>query len=189
MVSLAELWAPIALSGVGVFVLSFFAWMVLPHHRKDWVALPDEGAFFSALKDLGMKPGEYMFPWCHGVEKAEMMERYAAGPWGTFYLLDKKPNFGRNLGVTFLFDVVVALLAGYVASISLQAGADGLRVFRVVSVCAFMGHCLGSFPHDVFTGRRIGPMGATFADGFVYSLITGGIFAWLWPDAAAAVTV
>ncbi len=189
MVSLIELWLPILISGVVVFIGGFLAWMALPHHKKDWVGLGDEDAFFGAIKDLGIKPGEYMFPWCHGVEKSVITERYAAGPWGTFYLQGKRPNFGRNLVLTFAFYVLVSLLSGYVASISIPAGAEPMRVFRVVSVCAMMGYCLGSFPGDVFTGRRVRPMLACFADGFVFALITGGIFAWLWPGGAASLTV
>jgi hypothetical protein len=189
MVSLASLWLPIVVSGVVVFFAAFLAWMALPHHRKDWGRLGNEDRFFEMLRDQGIEPGEYMFPWCHGLEKDEMQTRYKAGPWGTLYVLDAQPNFARNLVLTFLFYLAVSLLAGYVASMSLAEGADAAQVFRVVSVCAMMGYCLGSIPGEIFTGRRLRPMLACFADGVVFALITGGIFAWLWPEGPLTIAV
>ena len=46
---LSTLWLPIVLSGVALFFASFLAWMVLPHHKGDFIKLPDEGAFENAL--------------------------------------------------------------------------------------------------------------------------------------------
>ena len=43
-VSLASLWLPILVSAVAVFFVSFLAWMVLPHHKKDINAIADEKA-------------------------------------------------------------------------------------------------------------------------------------------------
>jgi len=40
MVSVGALWLPILLSGAVVFVASSLVWMVLPHHKSDWAALP-----------------------------------------------------------------------------------------------------------------------------------------------------
>lgn len=189
MISLVELWLPVLLSGVAVFICGFLSWLVFPHHKKDWVSLENEDAFFGAIKDLGIKPGEYMFPWCHGIEKEVAHQRYGAGPWGTFYLQDKQPKFVRNLLLTLAFDLFVGVLVAYVASMTLDVGTDSMKVFRVVSVCAFMAHCMGLFPHYVFTSRRMPAIFAAFLDGLVYALVTGGIFAWLWPAGEAVLSV
>ena len=41
--SLISLWLPIVLSGVALFFASWAAWMLLPHHKGEWKALPGRG--------------------------------------------------------------------------------------------------------------------------------------------------
>lgn len=50
---------------------------------------------------------------------------------------------GAQLAQWFVYAAVVALFAGYVASRTLPAGEDYMRVFRVVGTTAFMGYALG----------------------------------------------
>ena len=52
MVELSQLWLPILLTTFAVFFLSFLMWMVSPHHRKDWSALPDEDGFMGTLRSM-----------------------------------------------------------------------------------------------------------------------------------------
>ena len=61
-VSLASLWLPILVSAVAVFFVSFLAWMVLPHHKKDINAIADEKAWSKHLKQHDLPPGMYMWP-------------------------------------------------------------------------------------------------------------------------------
>src|SRR2546430_13988680 len=62
MVGLSMLIVPIVLSAVIVFVVSALVWMVLPHHKTDWRALPNEEAVRSALNAQKARPGMYMIP-------------------------------------------------------------------------------------------------------------------------------
>ena len=41
---LTQLWLPIVVSGVVVFLLSALAWTVMPHHKKDFTGLPNADA-------------------------------------------------------------------------------------------------------------------------------------------------
>ena len=41
MVSLMELWLPILLATILIFVASAVMWMVMPHHRTDWQSMPN----------------------------------------------------------------------------------------------------------------------------------------------------
>ena len=189
MVSVASLWLPIVVSAVAVFFASFLAWMVLPHHKKDWVELPDEDGFFDAIKSMGIPSGEYMFPYCTNkdMKDKDKVARYGAGPWGSFYLLGRKPNFARNLILMFLFYIVVGVCVAYITGLALAPGAEYMEVFRISAAVGIMCYCLGSFPYDVFTGRRLRPMLNCFIDGVVFALITGGIFGTFWPAIAEAV--
>ena len=58
MVDLTTLWLPVVLSAVALFFASFLAWMVLPHHKGDWVKLPEEERFENAVRELNLPAGE-----------------------------------------------------------------------------------------------------------------------------------
>ena len=58
-----SLWLPIVASGVALFFASWLAWMVLPHHKKEWTGLANEDAVTGALRNAGVAPGQYMFPY------------------------------------------------------------------------------------------------------------------------------
>ncbi|MHC4993324.1 MAG: hypothetical protein ACYTGC_20345, partial [Planctomycetota bacterium] len=186
-VSLADLWLPVLLASVFVFVASFIAWMVLPHHKADVRKLPGEEAFLAHLKTLGVSPGTYMWPGCENpaeMKSDSYKQRYKNGPWGSMIVVGKQPNFGLNLVLTFVFYIVVSIFVGYLTSLARSAGADYLEVFRVAGAAAVLGYCAGGIPHSIFFGRPLRFVLTELVDAFVYGLITAGTFAWLWPAAA-----
>ena len=81
---LIPLWLPIIVATVVVFIASFLAWMVFPHHKKDIKTLPDEKSLTDDLKQLNLTPGTYMWPGCAdgNMKSEEFQARYQAGPWG-----------------------------------------------------------------------------------------------------------
>ncbi|MFU8830304.1 MAG: hypothetical protein ACNA8P_12845, partial [Phycisphaerales bacterium] len=118
----AELWLPILLSSVLCFILSSLAWTVLPHHDKDYKAVPDHDALAAKLSELGLQPGVYMFPMAdtkQAMRTPEFQQVYAKGPWGTLTLWPAKASMGRNLVLTFIYFLIVSLLIGYVGYESL----------------------------------------------------------------------
>jgi hypothetical protein len=62
MVEIANLWLPIVLSSVAVFIVSFLTWMVLPVHKGDWQKLPNEDHFVENLRSQEIPSGNYLFP-------------------------------------------------------------------------------------------------------------------------------
>ena len=63
MVTIGALWIPILVSAVLVFIASFLAWVVSPHHKSDWKKLPDEEAVRAAMNEEKVEPGQYMVPY------------------------------------------------------------------------------------------------------------------------------
>jgi hypothetical protein len=57
-----ELWVPILVATLACHIYSAVAWMVLTHHRSDWMRLP-----LDALRKHPPKPGQYSFPYFDGV--------------------------------------------------------------------------------------------------------------------------
>lgn len=188
MHALLDLWLPILVSAVAVFFASFLAWMVLPHHKPDFQTLPDEAGFLRSLKDHGIGPGVYIFPGCdhQSMKTEEGKARYKAGPWGVLTTQPGPANFGRNLIVTFVFYVVVSLFVAYIARLAIVGDPGFMPVFRVAGAVGVAAYCLGGIPHGIFFGRTFRAQAMDVLDGLVYGLLTGAIFAWLWPAGTLA---
>ncbi len=184
MVSLGMLWLPILVAGVVVFIGSFVMNTVLPHHRTDYSPLPDEDRIREALKGLEQHK-EYLFP--YAVTPAEMKdpayaEKVKSGPVGMLVLW---PNTvgpsGKQLGQHFVLMLAITLMAGYVASAAVPAGADYLKVFQVVGATAWLGHSGALFLNSIWYHLPWSNNVKFAVDGLVYALLTAGVFGWLWP--------
>ncbi len=184
---LYELWAPILVSAIVVFVASSLAWMLLPHHKADIKPLPDETSLTDHLGGLNLAPGLYMWPNCTSkaeMSSAEFKERYTKGPWGSLNVLAAKPSFVKNLVQVFIVYLLISVFTGYLTSLSTPAaGGEFLGVFRVAGAAAVMGYCLGALPGAFFMGKPRRFIITDLVDGVVYGLLTGLVFALLWPGA------
>ena len=83
MVSLADLWLPILLSAVLVFVASSLIHMVLGWHRHDFKKLPAEDAVMEALRPFNLGPGDYVAPLPQSMAQMsspELKAKMASGP-------------------------------------------------------------------------------------------------------------
>jgi hypothetical protein len=185
MVSLADLWLPILLAAVIVFVASSLLHMVLKYHRSDYHGLPNEDAVLSALRASNTAPGMYMFPYCsdmHKMKEEAMQKKFREGPVGILTLRDPGMiQMGPLLGAWFVYLIVVSLLVGYVASITLPRGTEYLVVFRVVSATAWLAYAFGHISNSIWMGRPWSTTLKDIIDGLIYALLTAGVFGWLWP--------
>lgn len=109
--------------------------------------------------------------------------RSQAGPCGVLTLQAGPANFGRNLVLTFLCHLFVGVFAAYVSRITYPGGAEFSQVFRVAGAVGVAAYCLGGIPHGIFVGRTARAMTMDVLDGLVYGVLTGLVFASLWPAA------
>jgi hypothetical protein len=185
--SLAEIWLPILLSGVFVFVVSSIVHMVLPHHRQDYKKLPNEDAALAGLRGANVPPGDYMFPACGSMKEMgspEMLARYRSGPVGVMTLLpNQPPSMGKALFLWFLYTLVISTFAGYVGTLAVYVGAPYDQVFRVTGTVAILGYAFSNVMNSIWKGQSWGTTFKFVIDGVVYGLVTAGTFGWLWPDA------
>ena len=174
MVTLTALWLPILLAAVFVFVVSSVVHMVLPHHKSDYVKIDREDEVLAELLDKGVLPGEYMFPMpasMADMKSPEMQEKYRTGPVGWLTVMPAGGwNMGKSLGQWFLFSVLVSLLVAYVGSVSLEAGAEFISVFRLTATVAFLGYAVGDIPNSVWKGVRWSVTAKFIFDGVIYGL-------------------
>ena len=183
-----QLWLPIIVSTIVVFVVSALAWMVFPHHKADVKTLPDEKALMDHLEQANIPCGTYMWPGCgsgEDMKSPQFKARFEAGPWGSMNILARQPNFGLNLLLVFIFYVVVSIFVGYITSLARPFGEafTFMEIFRVAGATAVLGYCAGSIPNAIFFGKPCRFVLTDFIDNLVYALLTGAIFAWLWPVA------
>jgi hypothetical protein len=179
-VSLLSLWLPILLAGVALFFASFLSWMVLQLHKQDWRPLPREDEFLESARELQIPPGNYMFPSCNSEEerKSEAFQaKWNAGPRGIATVFPSV-NMGQNLALTMVYFLVVNFCLAYLASLALPAGAEFRQVFRFVSTAALMTYLAAIVQHSIWFRCRIT---GHVIESIGYAVISGMIFALLWP--------
>ncbi len=182
---LAQLWLPIVVSGVVAFLLSAIVWTVMPHHKTDYGALPNQDAVQQLMRQNPPAPGQYSLPFVSSMKALEepaVKERMEKGPraWITVVPNGVTP-MGPMMVRSLIFNLVVSFLVAYVAWHALGAGAEYVPVFRIVGTTAAMSYTLASVPDSIWFGRPWGTFVKQVADGLVYALITAGVFGWLWP--------
>lgn len=189
MITLIDLWLPILLSAVAVWIAAAVAWMALPHHKGDFKKLPNEDAAMAAIRNLAIAPGLYFFPNMEQCNKNKMDDaakaKFEKGPHGLLQIWPAE-NFGkmgRNMLLSFLFYIIVGVFIAYLSTLSggLPRGSEFISVFRFTATAGIMAYCLASIPQDIWFGKPLRNILACLADGIAFGLITGAIFAWLWP--------
>lgn len=185
MVSLAALWLPLLLSAVVVFIVSSIIHSVLPWHKGDLPAPPNQDSLMAAMRPFAIPPGDYMMP--RAASAAEMkdpayLEKLRQGP---VVLMTVHPNgpftMGKQLALWFGYCLLVNLVAAYIGGRALGPGAEYLEVFRFVGTTAFAGYTLALWQGHIWFGRSLGYTLRSSIDGLVYALATAGIFGSMWP--------
>lgn len=185
MVSLADLWLPILVSPVFVFLASAILNMALPWHRADFGKVPDEDKVMAALRAFAIPTGDYRVP-CPGamgdLKSPEFLDRMTTGPVMLITVVPPgPPALGAQLGQWFVYCVVVSVFAAYVAGRALGPGDTYLHVFRFAGTTAFVGYSLALWQNTIWHGRHWVATLKSTIDGLIYGLLTAGTFGWLWP--------
>lgn len=174
-----DLWVPILAAAVATMVLSTLAWTVLPHHKPDMREHPRADELAAQVKASTVAPGTYYFP-AYGSPK-EPNPMYKQGPWGTINIYPAAPNMGRNIGLTFVSLLVIAVFVGYLTGQACRPDADQARVFQFATTAAVLCHVFGGTLNGIWFGKRLRFFITDAIDGLVYSAATGACFALLWP--------
>jgi hypothetical protein len=183
MTFLAQLWLPIVVSAVLVFVLSAMTHMLVPYRQREWSRPAGQDALQAALK--GAAPGLYAFPVPAEPRermKPEAMARWAAGPSGWLSLVPPGPiRMGRNLGLSLLVNLLVSFMAAYVAFHALGHAAHYRAVFRLVGTVGVLAYAVGPIYEAIWYWKPWRTLAMTAVDALVFGLAMAGVFGWLWP--------
>jgi hypothetical protein len=91
------------------------------------------------------------------------------------------PNMGKMLGLWFVFCVLASVGVACIAGHTLAMGATATAVFHLTAVAAFLVYSLPEFVGPIWKGQTWSTSLKLMVDGLVYAVVTGGVFAWLWP--------
>jgi hypothetical protein len=188
MEPLLRLWLPILLSAIAVWIASAVVWMALPHHKNDFVALPDEDGFMDFVRKSGIPPGNYGFPDFRDRESMNSPKTQKAleeGPVGHLSVWKTPLTMAGRMVATFFVYLVVSILIGYLTSVAVPGGAPFSRVFQVAATAGVLAYCFSFIPNAVWFGSYTRTIVANVIDGVLYGVITGAIFAWRWPPGVA----
>jgi hypothetical protein len=186
MNALLSLWLPILLSAVVVFVISSLVHMVFKWHASDYVALPNEDAVRDAIRAGNPRPGRYVVPHCREMKEMgseAMQKKYQEGPVGHFTLgPNGAPNMGKFLGQWFLFSLLVAVVAAYLAAQVFGLDhAQARRAAKLVGAVSFIAHGFGNIPESIWMMRPWCGTAKYLLDAALYALGSAAVFYFLWP--------
>lgn len=183
--TLSELWMPILLAAVLVFVGSWLVHMVLPYHRSDYSAAPREDEVMAALRPFALPPGDYCVPRpasAKDMNSPAFLEKLKKGPVVWMTVMPNAPSsMGKSLAQWFVYCVVVSLFAAYICSRAVDRGAPYLEVSRFASTTAFAGYGLALWQNSIWYRRKWSTTLKSNLDAVLYGFLTGGALGWLWP--------
>jgi hypothetical protein len=180
-----SLWLPVLVSAAAVWMASAIVWMALKHHKSDFSGLPSEDGVADAMRKLSLKPGQYLLPYCGDMSQMKdpaFVKKMENGPVAMISVRENGvQGMGKNLILYFGYCVFVSFMTAYVARHTLHAGMAKFDVFHLTGTVAIMAYALATIPESIWMWRPWPATLKTLADSIAYGLITGAIFAALWP--------
>lgn len=176
--TIADLWQAILVSAVIVWFASAIIWTALPWHKNDYAKTSDEEGVRAALR--GLAPGLYNVPHVmdmKDMKTPEVQQKFNDGPLAFITVLPNgMPSMGRNMGLSFVYNVVVSVICAYVVSRTMAPDAEYLEVFRIAGCTAWLAYGVGIVPDSIWFGRPWSSTVKHLIDAFIYGLLTGGAF-------------
>jgi hypothetical protein len=185
-VSLADLWLPIVVSGVLVWIVAALFWTASPHHKHEYRGMPGEDRVMAAMREAGVRPGHYVLPFAatpDAMKAPEYQQKLDAGPVGfvTIGTADNARNMAKPMLLSLVYYLVVSVFVAYLTSRTVAPGAHYLAVFRVAGATAFLAYGAGIFQDTIWFQRGWGRAWKHVFDALVMALVTAGVFGWRWP--------
>ncbi len=127
------------LGAVAMFLWTFVAHMLLPLGEAGIQQISNEQALLTQMNSTISAPGMYMFPnMPPGNDQAAYQQKIENGPSGMLIYFPKRDfSFGKSLGIEFGTELVQALIAAYLLSLTAISGLGGrLGFYAVVGLLA-----------------------------------------------------
>jgi hypothetical protein len=185
MNDLLQLWLPILLTSVFIFIASSLIHMVFKWHNSDYGKLSNEDEVRAAIRAGNPAPGQYVLPHCLDMKEMQgeaMTKKYMEGPVG-FVTLRKSgvPAMGGTLAMWFLFTLLLATIIAFIAITSIGLHADARNAAHLIGLVSFLAYSAGSVPLGIWMGKTWSSVAKDVLDGFIYGVISALTFLYFWP--------
>ncbi|MBI5770521.1 MAG: hypothetical protein HZA93_22280 [Verrucomicrobia bacterium] len=186
MNTLLALWLPILLSAVVVFIISSLIHMVIKWHAGDYGSFANEEAVRAAIRAGDPAPGRYVLPHCADMKdmgSEAMLQKYREGPVGHVTIGPTgAPVLGKFLGQWFVWSLIVAAVAAYLAGRVHGLDHSHARgAAKLVGAVTFIAHGFGTVTESIWMMRPWSASAKYLLDAALYGLGSGLVFLWLWP--------
>ena len=185
---IGQLWLPIVVAAVIVFITSAVIWMAMPWHKKEFEPFADEAGVLAALKKANPAPGQYLIPFMSAEmrkDKAAMeanQKKIMEGPAGIMYVFPKgRLGMGKMMVQSVIYYLIVNIFLGYIGWHTIGGHPTYLQVFRVIGTVAFMSYFFATVSECIWFGRPWKAQWLQVIDALLMGCMTAGTFGWLWP--------
>lgn len=185
MSAVVQLWLPILLSAVAIFIASSLIHMVFKWHNSTYRKLGNEDAVRAAINAGSPTPGQYVLPHCTDMKEMQdpaMVAKMTEGPVGFLILRPPgPPAMGAALLQWFLFTLFVAAAAAAITVQAVGLGVDGHAGAHMIGLVSFLVYAIGGVPEGIWMGRPWKSVALHALDGLIYAIVSALIFMFLWP--------
>lgn len=185
MSDVLQLWLPIVLTSVFIFIASSLIHMVFKWHNSEYGKLANEDAVAAAIRAGNALPGQYVFPHCMDMKEMqsdEMMKKYREGPIGLLTLRrNGPPAMGPALIMWFLFTLILAAITALIAVKSIGLEAHAHTAAHLVGLVTLLAYGAGSVQAGIWMGKPWGSVAKDLLDSFIYAVISAATFLYFWP--------
>ena len=160
MAFVGDLWLAMVIGTILLWLLSFVAWAILPHHFGDNKKVEDEDGLRQYLEQANVQPGNYFFPYCGSAKEQSdkgYVEKYTAGPRGTLNVYEM-PNMASNMFRTILYFFVTIFTIAYISYMACppaDAGTTFMHVFRVVGTIGVLTYATSGVLNRIWFTERM----------------------------------
>jgi hypothetical protein len=136
------------------------------------------------IRTRGIAPGNSAFPDCHapGAMKSEKVQRaWKEGPVGHLTVWRTPLTMGGKMAATFIVYLLVSALIAYLTRVAIPGPGEFGTVFRFAGLAGVLAYCFSPIPNAIWWGSYKRTIVANVVDGVLYGVMTGAIFAGLWP--------
>jgi hypothetical protein len=185
MSDLPQIWLPILLTAVFIFIASSLIHMAFKWHNSDYKKLPNEDEVRAAIRAGNPDPGMYVFPHCMDMKEMQgeaMKKKYNEGPIG-FLTLRKNGvhSMGPMLLQWFLFTLLVAAVAGLLVLQCVGLHAHTHVAGHLVGMVTFLTYAGGSVSNGIWMGKSWGSVAKDVLDALIYATISAFTSIYFWP--------
>jgi hypothetical protein len=109
----AQLWIPVVVSAVLVFVASSVIHMLLKWHDSDYRKLPNEDAVRASIRAANAAPGQFVIPHCAGIKEMqspENQQKFREGPVG---LLTLRARVAKEVVDGLIYGLITGVAFGW----------------------------------------------------------------------------